>query len=197
MSDKIKIIYDVDDVLNNLNSYIFGKLGLPWGKRYLVTECTCYTKEQVDTLIKMYGDPEVFRNLTFVPGAKEIFDIERTGQAEVFIISRNFNQEVANVKMESLLKHIPNAKPDKIDMQIGSGNNKKIDESADIIVEDCIENCIRYPFDTIKILIDKPNNQAEAYGICEEEHNIFRVGSLIEANNLISAIVNHPESIGV
>lgn len=197
MSNKIKIIYDVDDVLNNLNSYIFGKLGLPWGERFMVTECMCYTKEQVDALLKMYGDPEVFRNLSYEPGASEIFDIERTGQAEVFIISRNFNQEVADVKMESLLKHIPNAKPDKIDMQIGSGNNKKIDESADIIVEDCIENCIRYPFDTIKILIDKPNNQAEAYGICKEEHNIFRVGSLIEANNLICAIVNNPESIGV
>lgn len=197
MNNKIKIIYDVDDVLNNLNSYILSQLSLPWGERFRILECKCYTEEQANTILSMYGDPEVFKHLTYEPGASEIFDIEKTGKAEVFIISRNFNQEVADVKMKTLLEHIPNANPDKIEMQIGLGHKKEIDKSADIIVEDCIENCIKYNFDTIKILINKPNNQAEAYGINEHEHNIIRVQSLIEANQLIHAIVNHTNSIGV
>ena len=189
--EKLIIIYDVDDVLNNLNEYCLTKLGLPWGTRFNTYENTSYTKEQADSLMGMYGNPETFRHLSYMPGARDIFDIEKTGKVKVRIVSRNFNQGVADVKMGWILGGIPGATSDNIEMQIGLGADKRIDKTADIIVEDCITNCIKYNKDTIKILIDKPNNKAEEYSINEGEHNIIRVDTLIDANNLIRKIVNN------
>ena len=189
INKKILIIYDVDDVLNNLNQYCLDKLGLPWGTRFNTYENECYTKEQADDLMEAYGDPETFRNLELVAGAEDIFSMLNEDKAEVKIVSRNFNQDVADVKMEWLLENIPNASKDKIEMQIGLGANKKVHTEADIIIEDCITNCLKYEFRTIKLLIDKPNNQSEVYGIDEKAENIIRVKSLIEANALVKMMV--------
>ena len=187
---KVKIVYDVDDVLNNLNDYCLRKLNLPWAPRFNTYENECYTKEQADALMEMYGNPETFRNLTYVEGADQIYHVEADGHAEVHINSRNFNQDVADVKLETLRKLIPGLPLDRVEMQIGLGSDKKIDLDADIIVEDCITNCLKYRYDTIKILIDKPNNQSKVYDIDESEHNIIRVDNLIQANSIIRDFVD-------
>lgn len=188
--DKIyNIIFDVDDVLNNLNDYILNKLGLPWGSRYSILDCPEYTDEQKKSILAAYIDPKTFENIEYVPGASEIFDLEDQGNARVKIISCNLNPETAGVKIASLFANIPGVSIENTELQIRNGFDKEIDLSADIIVEDCIENAIRYEPETIKILIDKPYNKAEVYGLDEESENIIRVASLLEAIQYIKDII--------
>ena len=187
LSGKIRIVYDVDDTLNNLNDYVHEKLGIKTrADRFTIRECKVYSVEQQDAILEAYGDPETFKNLSYVPGATDIFDIEELGNIEVYILSRNFNSDIADIKTESILREIPGATVERIEMQIGNGEGKRIDELADIIVEDCLDNCLKYDKEVIKIIIDKPHNKLETYGLSQEDcPNLIRVKSLLAANQVI------------
>lgn len=189
LDGKIHIVYDIDDVLNNLNDYVFNRLGISDRPRqFNIMLCDQYTAEQKEKILESYGNPEVFENVAWVPGAYNIFDIERTGKALVSINSSNFNTEVMEVKRKRL-HEIPNINWDRVNLHIGKGYNKEAIDTADIVVEDCITNTIKYRKDTIKLLINKSHNQAETYGIDEKVEGIIRVNSLIEANEYIQRYV--------
>ena len=185
----VNVVYDVDDVLNNLVSHIISKLGLPEPSRYAVRECTEYIKEQQDTIIAMFSDPDVFREISFVDGAKDICDIERSGMARVWINSCNANEKVGEVKRQALIEHIPNLSPNRIHFQYGDGLKKTPLPMTDIIVEDSFKNLLAYPKDVIKILIDRSCNKAEYFNTTDKEHQIIRVVDLNSANTLIKTLV--------
>lgn len=187
---KYLIVYDVDDVLNNLNGYILTKLGLPEPNRYNVMECSMYTSEQKEQILQMYREAETFKHLEYVPGAKEICDIEKSGRAEVMINSSCLSEEVAEVKLHSLLTHVDNLKESKIHFDLtNASNRKRTIDGADIVIEDCLANLQRYGEDTRKILINKSNNQAAEYGTCDLKDSIIRVNSLLEANEVVRRLV--------
>lgn len=190
-SGPLNAVYDVDDVLNNLNDYVFETLRLHKAKRFKIPENTDqYTEDQMKSIINMYGDPNTFRNLRYVPGARDICKIEKTGKALTWINSSNYTEDIAKVKLESLIANIPDLNIDRIILVIGLGANKNAVD-ADIIVEDCFTNLDKYHDGTLKILIDKTHNQAETYGSTDAEKGITRVKSLVEANTIIQCVVDN------
>lgn len=189
-SGPLNVVYDVDDVLNNLNDYVFDTLKLPKAKRFVIAENSdIYTEQQVEAIIQMYRDSETFKHLKFVPGARDICRIEKTGKALTWINSSNFTEDVAKVKLKDLVTNIPDLNPDRIILVIGTGNSKNA-VSADIIIEDCFTNLNKYPDGCLKILIDKEHNQASEYDTTDAEKGITRVSSLIEANEIIKYVVD-------
>ena len=187
----IDIVYDVDDVLNNLNGYVFQQLKFPEPTNFNIRECKEYTKEQQDTILAMYGEAETFRNLTYVEGARDICEIEKTGKARVWINSSCFTQEIADIKTGSLLASIPGLNPERIILQIGLGHAKEPVNFAKFIVEDCLTNTFKYSNSTIKLLIDKVYNQAKTYRTSDWKAGITRVDNLVEANNIIRKYIEN------
>lgn len=185
----LHIIYDVDDVLNNLTDRMCQFVGVEPNTFYRIEDNDHYTDDEKRRCFEFFNDPDAFAALDFVPGATEIFEIEKTSKARVSIMSCNYNQQIVDIKMHKLLTRIPGAAPEKIQMQLLRGEDKVVDPSADIIVEDCLANCLKYPLDTLKILINKSYNQAATYNVNESAWNIRRVDSLLEANQLIREII--------
>lgn len=190
-SDNIlNIEYDVDDTLNNLNDFVFDKLGFEPPRRFRILDCTDqYTPEQIKAILDCYGNPEIFKSLRFVPGAKDICSFEKTGKARVGINSKNFNEDILKIKMADIIREIPGISTDRIFMTLGAGYDKRPTD-ADIIVEDCLENIHKYSDKAARILLNRSYNQSEVYGTTDAEHNIIRVESLVEANAIIKSVVD-------
>jgi 5'(3')-deoxyribonucleotidase len=187
---KLKIVYDVDDVLNNLNHYVFStlKLGLP--DRFNIMDCDKYIDEQKKAILGMYSSPDTFRKISYVPGASEICEIEKTGKAEIWINSHSFNEEILQVKHDSLVELLPEMNKSHIILTIGRGAGKKQLDNTDIIVEDSFTNLMEYSDDVLKVLINKTHNQAKTYGTTDDEQHIIRVKDLEEANEVCWRAVN-------
>ena len=188
----INIVYDVDDVLNNLNYVVFESLGMldNMPKRFNISECEQYTDEEKKAILEMYGKTETFAKTSLNDGAKDICNIEKSGLALVYINSRNFSEEIARIKTNMLLEQIPGLSYHRIEMQIGNGEGKRITENAHIVIEDCITNLFKYPSKAVKILINRSHNQADEYGIIDEEAGIIRVKDLKSAVEMVENIVN-------
>lgn len=185
----LNVVYDVDDVLNNLNEYVFKQLGVTWRpRRFNVRECTDVSTEFQDKIIGMYGSPETFENLDWVDGAHEITSIEADGSAKVWINSNNFSDTIRDVKRHRILTELTEINPDRVVLQVSGSNDKKA-VNADIVIEDHIINCLKYSDWSIKILIDKTWNQPDQYEIAEDFYHIIRVGSLLEANQAVREII--------
>ena len=184
------IVYDLDEVLNNLNEYVYNFLKVPSASVFNIKECKEYTEEQKVAILSMYRDPEVFKKLDLVDGGKEILDIESTGKAEVWINSNNLSDEVKQAKIQWLKEKLPEFNMQHVVMQVKAAESKDGHDDAFIIVEDNLLNLRKYSKDTIKILIDKSHNQSEAYNTSDEAEGIIRVKDLKEANSRIKQIVN-------
>lgn len=185
----LNVVYDVDDVLNNLNEYVFKQLGVTWRpRRFNVRECTDVSTEFQDKIIGMYGSPETFENLDWVDGAHEITSIEADGSAKVWINSNNFSDTIRDIKRHKILTELTEINPNRVVLQVSGSNDKKA-VNADIVIEDHIINCLKYSDWAIKILIDKTWNQPDQYEIAEDFYHIIRVGSLLEANQAVREII--------
>lgn len=190
----INVVYDVDDVLNNLNEYATAKAGVDMSaiKYFNIRKNTNIPEDGQDRLLELYGNPDTFRHLSFLDAAYHICDIEKEfDNVYVSIHSNNFAQEIADIKTSALLAEIPGITSEKISMEVGSAMSKSAHSEADIIVEDSFQNCLKYSDDTIKILINKSWNQAENYDSTDKESGITRVESLEKANELIREIVRN------
>lgn len=187
----INITYDVDGVLNNLTEHVLKKLNIEENKivYYNIWDNNGLLKEQKEAILKYFNTPQTFRELQLVEGAENILDIEETGKAKVNIYSANLNEEILSIKTEKLVKHIKNMSYDRINMICIGLREQKKPIDTDIIVEDSLQNILMYNKKTKRILIDKHYNKFETYNINNEEENIIRARSLLEANSIIKSIV--------
>lgn len=192
MSNEINIVYDMDDVLNNLNNEVYSTLGIPHllnkQKRYIVTENTeILTKEQMEAILKLYGDKGLFERLKPVRGIERILNIEKLlpNKAFVHIHSTSFNADIIDVKRQFIKDNIPGFSNDRINLLLGK--DKEAFKNADIVIEDSLENLLNYDDSTIKILKNKSYNQFNSYGIVKTD--IIRVNDLIEAVDTIEHIL--------
>lgn len=186
------IVYDVDDVLNDLNSVVTRELGLEISKQYrfkIVENTKTLTPDQMQAIIEAYGNPEIFKKTRLMPGADTICNIEKTGLAEVRIRSSNVNADIGTIKISKLIPAIPGLTLDKITMFYGINSIKTIDGEADIVIEDSIENLFRYSSRVTKILLDAGYNQAHNYGTTDEAHGITRVTGLLDAIDIVEQLV--------
>lgn len=187
---KLKVVYDVDDVLNDLNGHVSKLLNTPNPDNFDISKATNLTDEQKKLVMEAYGNPDTFKTVPYLDDAKKIFDIEKNGKTVVEIHSNNFNQGVADVKRESLKKLFPNVSEDKFHLQVGKWDEKDTRTSPDIIVEDNILNLFKYNIFTVKILIDKPYNQASIYNTRDYKEGIIRVANLAEAIETVEKLVS-------
>lgn len=178
-----KVVYDMDDVINNLNKYVFSTLNLPLPEFFEIKSCG-YTDEQKEKIISMYKDPETFRHLRLMPGARcitraeKIFkDKEGNPLVSVWINTISLNADIVAVKKETVRVGIPGFDMSRMITQVSDGH-KHILEDADYVIEDNIRNIVKYPSKCKKILIDKTHNQGHAYNIADRDAGITRVRNL-------------------
>ena len=187
----INVVFDVDDVLNNLNDYVFGTLGLPEPDTFKVNESSLYTAEQKKAIMTMYGTADTFRHLQYDSLCKNLPDLETIDDVHVWINSVCFTHEIADVKLEQLRQYTPGLDEDHIIFQITSdGSSKRELSCGTIMVEDNILNLFTHEETPIKILIDKSYNKAEVYGTHDETHGIIRVKSLAGALCVIDCFIS-------
>lgn len=185
------VVYDVDDVLNELNNYVADTVGIPHSaiNRYKISEIDGITDEQKGAIIELYKQVDTFKNCNWKPSMVDICRVQVSGEAEVHIHSTSMNQDIADFKRAYLLKSIPGLTEDNLSL-VTTGEVKDPHSKADIIVEDCIDNLLKYDSTVIKILIDTPHNQFEDYGIDARNSDIIRVKNLDDAIRLVECIVN-------
>lgn len=187
----INVVFDIDDVLNNLNDYVFGTLGLPEPDTFKINESSLYTDEQKKSIMTMYGTADTFRHLRYDNLCKNLPDFEHEQDVHVWINSVCFTKEIADVKLEHLRMYAPGLNEDHIVFQITSdGSSKKELSCGTIMVEDNILNLFKHEETPIKILIDKSYNKAEVYGTADETHGIIRVKSLAEVFKVIDCFIS-------
>lgn len=187
----LDVVYDVDDVLNDLNEQVFKRIGGTWRpNRFNIRECAGVTEELAEKVLKSYQDPELFKVVNWVPGYKDITKIEETNRARVWINSNSFNNDIRNIKAYRISNELSEVNPDRVVLQV-SGTEGKQAIRASIVIEDHIANCLKYADWAVKILVDKTWNSAIEYGIDEEDNYIIRVNSLVEANEAVREIITY------
>lgn len=187
----INVVFDIDDVLNNLNDYVFGTLGLPEPDTFKVNESSLYTDEQKKAIMQMYGKADTFWHLQYNSLCSRLTDLECASNVYVWINSVCFTKDIADVKLGQLRMYAPGLDEDRIIFQITSdGSSKRELSCGTIMVEDNIINLFKHEETPIKILIDKSYNKAEVYGTHDATHGIIRVNSLAEAYKVIECFIS-------
>lgn len=194
----INVVFDMDDVLNNLNDYVFNTLGLKRPSLFEINQCKEYSDAQKAAIIGMYKRADVFKALELVPGAREICKLEaikerKNGEevgVRVWINSVSLTQDIADVKRQQIEREIKGINMDRVILPVG---RKEALEHTTYIVEDSMANLQNgYGWQTCKILIDKPHNQAKAYKTQDDHEKINRVKDLTQAIRFIQEdIVNN------
>lgn len=181
-------MYDIDDVLNNLNEEVYSTLGIPHlyykQKRYKVRENVgILTDKQMDSILNLYSDNSLFERLRPIRGIERITNIEKQlpNKAVVHIHSISLNEDIIRIKERFIRDNIAGFNSERANLALG--HNKDAFKNADIIVEDSLENLLKYGSNTIKILLDKPYNQFNNYGIVKTD--IIRLNDLEEAVDTI------------
>lgn len=184
--ETINIVYDIDDVINELNEYVFNKAGIYNKfkdiKYYDIEENThILTQDEMDKLNTLYEDTLSYKLAKLADGAKDILEIEKlNNRVRVYLYSVCPSKEIAEVKIEYLKKYIP-----RIDINrciFIYNNNKEALDNTFIVIDDKLENLVRYRDNVIKVLIDKPYNR---HGDIKCIKNMYRVSNLLECNKLI------------
>lgn len=188
----LNIVYDMDDVLINLNNTVCDMLKIPLSTitLYEIKKCPFLSDDEKERMLKAYARVETFQLARFNPGATRICGVQASGEAEVFIHSTSLTQEIADLKYQRLTSTIPGLKGTNINLVSGT-HEKPVFVGTDIIVEDSLENMLKYPETTIKILVDMPYNQYENYGVDPSKHRIVRVTDLNSAVNMVDALVEY------
>ena len=208
MSHKpIRVVYDMDGVLNYLNEHVFNKLGIPDKldiiKRYSMrenAELGIITSEQARVINSLYREPEIFKEVHKLDGIERLMDIENRykgidsnigSRISVSIYSQCLSKEIYEVKYAFVKAHIPTMPMDRV--HLTTDTTKKAVDWATIIVEDSLENILRYDKEVVKVLIDKPYNKFENFEELREKiaeaGKIIRVGSLNEAIDVVEKVV--------
>ncbi len=194
---KIRVFYDVDDVLNNLNERVFGEVGVDPAKikYYRINKNKALTVDQATKIIELYGDGDLAYSLDLVDGANRITDIlEKFGDmVEVGLHSVSMTEAVHTAKENMLKEKLVGF--DKLDvrLELCCDSDKTVinGDEITVLVEDSLENVLKSEA-RYNILVDKPHNQFEYYGVDTEteiKKNIIRVYGLNDAVDTVELIV--------
>lgn len=188
MSDKLRVVYDVDDTLWNVSQTICDVHDLNFDDivTYVAVNNPRLNEKQKQVMLAAYGEPEIFKQCKFYDGYERIFDLEKNGIAEVWISSGNMTEAVMAVKAKRLEEEVANINMNHVRLtcstQIYQGR-----VTGDILVDDSLMNMIKGDF-KYNILIDMPHNRNED-DIAAAKKEIIRVTSLSEAVDLVEDIV--------
>lgn len=184
------IVYDCDDVLIGLNKVAHELAGISLEKRkyYSISKEPDISQEQKDKLIKCYGQVDTFRKAEFYDGADEIFNIEESGLAKVYIHSLSYTEDILAYKREKLKAKYPNISEGRLLLECG--HTKSSLDDLDILIEDNIENIAKSKARLGNILIKKPYNRPENYDLNISDLRLIEVDNLRDANNMVKLLLN-------
>lgn len=179
---KLKIVYDIDDILHGLNKRICNKhnININYIKNYNVKKNTDLTEDEMQTLISGYKNEDTFKNIEWYPGIERLLNVEKLStdnvQVEVWINSNSFTHNIANLKREQILKKIPISENRLILSIIGEEDTdveKLIGEDTYILVDDnpgtlnkssaTINITMNNPWDTSKEFYTTVNKVVEVH----------------------------------
>lgn len=148
--EEVLAVYDADDILWMLMRRVTQKLDLDWWTAtaiFSIRDNRLLTPYQQDAILDAFGNPKMFENIKFLPGASEIMRPCELG-AKVKINSNAFNEKIAELKAVQLLAGIPGLKLEDIQMNIISrkdAKKKPIDPRTTIFVDDSPHNTAKSP----------------------------------------------------
>lgn len=193
----INIVYDMDDVLNNLNDVVFSRQGIYHKlvklKYFDINKNKNMTKYEKSEILKSYSNPDIFDKLELVYGAERILDIQKkySDKVKVWIHSLSFNDKIAQVKERFIRDKMQWFNMDNTILEVA--DTKSVLDFADIVVEDSLEYLVKCKSE-FKVLIDKSYNQSENYDV--DSSNIIREKGLNKAIDKVESIVEELLSNG-
>lgn len=186
MGKQLKVVFDRDGVLNELNQKVAETVGVLYDlfKTYNITENTHFSEDVRTAIYRCYKDPQIFADVPPAKGVEEIARLKNDKRVYLVVHSLSYSDVIANVKKEWDKKH----GIDFFDEYMDCCGEQKEMKDAFILVEDCIDNILRSPA-KYKILINQPYNQGAI------PDNTFRVDGIPEAIKIIEELIKKvPES---
>ena len=187
-----KIIFDVDDTLWSLNKKVCMKLNIPYEKiiTFSVYENQLLTKNEKKKMLKAYGDPELFKNISWFNGIKRINQLK---DVDIYINSNSVNEECTKYKYEQLkvILKIPSNHIliNTIGIKNENATKKDIDKNAYIFVDDSPYN-VSLSNAKYNIMIKTPWNQSSSAKKLIKNKNVIFCENLNEVIDVIEHLIS-------
>ena len=134
--NKLKVVFDLDDTLWNLNERACQLTGVDYSKinNFKLHENVLLTDEEKAKMWELYQDPELWRDLPWLEGATEIHELD-SDVVEVWLVTNCLNTAVQEFKRSFLSKalHLPE---ERIILNVTTATSKKMPEDTFIFVDD-------------------------------------------------------------
>lgn len=161
MHKKIRVVFDMDDILWDLNRVATNMVKIPYDKIIIfhVSENPLLTEEQKKALKQSYSSDELFDNLVWYEGAEKIFTLE-SKDVEVSINSNCLGANVVERKYK-LLHNLYAVDDSRLILNdLTKGVAKEIGDDVTIFVDDSpynhVMNKAKY-----HIMMNKPWNTSD------------------------------------
>lgn len=138
--EKLKVVYDCDDVLWDLNTHVALLKGIDPNclVNFAMLENEALTMSERKAMLAGFRDAKSFVDIKFYDGADRILEAEELG-ATVMINSNAYNEAIAELKREQLTKLLPEMTPEKMRINVidpDGACHKKIEKDLFIFVDD-------------------------------------------------------------
>lgn len=183
------IVFDIDEVLNNLLENTYKLAGIDVNKvskinNYSLSKCVTLTKNELDRIHEVWKGCLVYETAKPSYGIAEIADIARVNGVKVFVHSYCENEVAMRSKIDWVGRYIDTSNIEFI-MEVGI---KTPLIKADMIVEDNLQYLLECNAET-KLLINKPYNQGSLYGIDIDKEGIIRMETTFNAIKYIKELL--------
>ena len=141
MGEKLlKVVYDCDDVLWDLNTHVANLKGIDPNclVNFAMLENEALTIPERRAMLDGFRDAASFVDIKFYDGASEILHAEKLG-ATVMINSNAYNAEIAELKRQQLTRLLPEMAPEKMRINVidpDGACHKEIERDLFIFVDD-------------------------------------------------------------
>ena len=175
--EKLKVVFDCDDILWPLNKRMAKIAGINFDDLYTysIKDNKNFSQEEKEKIIEIYGSTQLFTDINWYKGIEKINDIN----AEIIISTNCYTKDIASLKRKQL-KEILNITDDKIHTHIINDEKEKdIDKDVYIFVDDSPYN-IKESYAPFNILMKKPWNITKESNDLMISQNIYKYDTLEE-----------------
>jgi hypothetical protein len=136
----LKVVYDCDDVLWDLNTHVANLKGIDPDclVNFAMLENEALTMPERRAMLDGFRDAASFVDIKFYDGANEILRAEKLG-ATVMINSNAYNADIAELKRQQLVRLLPEMAPEKMRINVidpDGACHKEIERDLFIFVDD-------------------------------------------------------------
>ena len=185
--EKLKVVFDCDDILWPLNKKMAKIAGINFDDLYTysIKDNKNFSQEEKEKIIGIYGSTQLFTDINWYKGIEKINDIN----AEIIISTNCYTKDIANLKRKQL-KEILNITDDKIHTHIINDEKEKdIDKDVYIFVDDSPYN-IKESYAPFNILMKKPWNITKESNDLMIKQNVYKYDTLEEIIKAVNFLIN-------